>query len=281
MRLSCINPTPASPGGRPGRAAFTLIELLVVIAIIAILAAMLLPALSRAKLKATGTSCMNNLKQLQLGWLMYADDNQDRLVPVGGIADLWVQTIPVPAVFQQWVYGRVDVTSGSASATNAWFVHNGLIFPYINSVNSYKCPADPNKFGGVPTVRSYSMNCWLNPILAWNPTTEIIYRKGGDLTRPGPSNLFVFIDESVTTIDDGYFVCNPSPTYVNTWVNSPASYHGNSGGLSFADGHSELKAWKDANLLAHNKNQTYTGAQFTADSSGDLPWLQLRSTVLQ
>jgi prepilin-type N-terminal cleavage/methylation domain-containing protein/prepilin-type processing-associated H-X9-DG protein len=284
MKLLILR-SPVSLETRSVKAAFTLIELLVVIAIIAILAAMLLPALARAKQKAVGVSCMNNLKQMQIGWLMYTDDNQDSLVKVGGVADLWVQTIPPPAQYQQWVYGRVDAVSGSSSATNTWFLENALLYPYVKNDAVFKCPADPNKYFGTPTIRSYSANCWLNPIETWNQDsgspTELVYKKGGDLARPGPANLFVFIDESINTIDDGYFVCTPSPSFSNKWINSPASYHGNAGGLSFADGHAEIKAWKDANLLNANKTQKWSGTQVIADSSGDLNWLQQRSTVIQ
>jgi len=264
--------SPLRAGGQR-KHGFTLIELLVVIAIIAILAAMLLPALSRARQKAVGIHCMNNLKQLELSYVMYADDNGDRLVPVGGVADLWVQAVTPPAQYQQWTYGRVDA---GASATNTWFIENALLFQYVRNDGIYKCPADQRMVNNGPTIRSMSMNCWLNPLTPWNPTTETIYRKSAQFAIPGPANLFVFIDESGCSIDDGFFVCSPN---FNSWINSPATYHGSSGGLAFADGHAEVKRWRDGHLLAEGKLSSIAPA-YAPDSSGDLAWLQERSTAL-
>jgi len=234
--------------------------------------------LARAKQKATGIKCMNNLKQLQLGWVMYTSDNQEKLVPVGGIANLVVSKNPAfvapGAPNAQWVYGRVD--SGS-SAVDTWFVQNGLIYDYVKSAQIYKCPSDQRQVLGQDTVRSMSMNCWMNPITPWGtPTNEKIYRKSSDLSNP--SGLFVFIDEASYTIDDGYFVSGPNYTQ---WINNPATWHGNGCGLSFADGHSEIKVWRDTNLLAKNKTTTINGPPTNPDNSGDLQWLQQRSTVAQ
>jgi prepilin-type N-terminal cleavage/methylation domain-containing protein/prepilin-type processing-associated H-X9-DG protein len=278
----------AFPAGRRCRAfAFTLIELLVVIAIIAILAALLLPALTKAKQQAQGTQCMSNLRQLTIGWHMYNGDNRGYFVPNGGEA--YQPTGPNAQVDGQWCPGRQDVSTDLSPASYAGvnvgfqWIESGLIYPNVKNPAIYKCPADQGgvtSFGAFyPHVRSMSMNAWISPLGgAWGGAQDAselrLFVKEPDLTVPGPVNTWLLMDENPSSLNDGFLVEDPSQS-PPIWIDCPASYHNNACGISFTDGHAQIKKWVDRAILTSD-----WGGNTTPKNGTDLLWVTSRSTSL-
>lgn len=247
------------------RPAFTLIELLVVIAIIAILAAMLLPALSRAKQKALGISCLSNTKQLALAWRLYADDNGERLPANRGVAD-----IANGANRDSWVMCVMGYSG--TDATNTSLMLEGLMGPYTSkNTGIFKCPADNSvaTVSGVksPRARSISMASRIGDVGSSKGVLKM-----NDIINPGPAMAWVTMDEHPDSINDGSFLVNKTAT----WTDYPASYHGGAGGLSFADGHSEVHRWLEA-ATRQPITGVYKLAGQSVSATRDIDWLQMRT----
>ncbi len=226
----------------PSPIGFTLIELLVVIAIIAILAAMLLPALARAKDQGWQTTCLANKKQMQLAWQIYADDSQNVMVlnaPLT-VSDRYGET---------WIPGQGESWQAVDANTNVSIYDQCLLAPYlIKQITVYKCPGDTIPSANGNRLRSVSMNGQMGfqymqaQGIANYGAPLRCYIKTTDLTCPAPSMAYIFADETMYTLEDGYMQVSPPGT--PAFPNAPAHYHCGSAGLSFADGHSESHAWR-------------------------------------
>lgn len=258
------------------RAGFTIIELLTTIAVVAILASLLLPAMVTAQRRSNATQCLSKVRQIHLGWQLYAEESQGRLVPnVDGLL----------GGFTNWVAGNmVDPTDVEDRALLV-DTKRSLLAPYLKSADLFKCPSEGSKH-----VRSYSLNCRMNPVrLNGNMPRWVggfgaeyaVFRSVTDVSSP--SSTFTILDESESSINDGSFAVdmsdtgNPdgqgprSPAFL---IDIPGARHIGAGVVAFADGHAVLHKWSDPLSLRRAKPRDHV-----AGSNRDVLWLKDNCTT--
>jgi len=288
------------------RAGFTLIELLVVIAIIAILAAMLLPALTGAKEQSLGIKCMSNMRQMCLGWRMYAQDNREYVVLSSA------DTGKDPLNNYAWTQQEEDFSDNAYNYDPSVDITVGPLYPYINSFMVYRCPSDTsvinhNTGSGIvqlPRVRTVSMNFFWGGFggygaadgqgdSSWGSLYPV-YMKTTDLTAnqsPGPTETWVFVDERQDCINWGNYMTDMSgdtpsePALYEFNEDMPGMYHNRSAGFAYADGHAEIQHWLDPRTTPPlTAPSTAAGAIGGPAANGlpvprdvDVRWLQLHT----
>ena len=282
-----MNPPKAS-----GSRAFTLIELLVVIAIIAILAALLLPALSHAKMEAISTKCMSNEKQLEFAWHMYAGDSADSLALNFDYHDdgpyMPPGTATSPPGTPSWCEGWLDWSSSSVNTNTLYLISPiaSLFGPYLGkNYQVFDCPGDVytsgQQSGWNHRCRSVTMDGNIGGGtkygFGWTLTNAIVKLSG--FTTPGASKSWLIMDEHPDWLDDSILYVNPAETNgTGEFTEVPGSMHNNSTGISFADGHAEIRKWTDLRIILpvtyiyHDEN-----VDITYPPSADLSWLAQRT----
>ncbi|HEV2453617.1 MAG TPA: prepilin-type N-terminal cleavage/methylation domain-containing protein [Verrucomicrobiae bacterium] len=281
--------------------AFTLIELLVVIAIIAILAAILMPVLHSAQLRAQNAQSAANVRQFAQAGVMYTGDNNGYYVAngQGQASDNFYGWI------QQWLNFNGGGNGGTDDTNLTLLSANCLLSPYIQNPAVFKSPLDQSKqYGliGAPRIRSYSMNAgigcytnpatqndpnlgdtWLNPVNVKPPKYLVYTKESQVINNPGPADLFMFIEESPDSIDDGSFAVQPpTSAYTTKWINVPTK-NGNVCPFGFCDGHVEIHKWMVPGSIPNVQYQYSppTGISETGPGGGDIDiiWVAKHSTA--
>ncbi len=295
MNTNCQTEFQSSLARQGGRhradCGFTLTELLVVLGILGILSLLLLPALANTQPGSTkAIQCLNNMRQMGQAWMLYAEDNHDRLVPNtdvyrSGVAPSWCLGI------EDWKTTKINTNVLVLIQDNL-----ALLAPYSGHRNQiYHCPADvyvslaQAALGWQYRVRSVSMSCALgagsrSPEFAWSAKIQKV--KMTDLHNPGPSAVWVFLDEAPDSINDAMFYNNPDATGALTgtanggnWIDFPASWHDGGGTFSFADGHAGLHKWVNVNTLRSTPPAFTSGVSGGKSAPEDMAWMSAHTPL--
>jgi prepilin-type N-terminal cleavage/methylation domain-containing protein/prepilin-type processing-associated H-X9-DG protein len=252
--------------------AFTLIELLVVISIIALLIAILMPALNKAREQATGAVCLGNQKALVMAHIMYADENEDRVVgartrlssgtspytPIAPARYCWVDTPPNNDIVN--LIATIEEKKAG--------IRRGFLWPYLDAIDVYHCPGDRRELGPKATFRSYSLPNGLSAtgVGSWGVMPA---KKLSQIKRP--SSKYVFVEESdARGVNTGSWVTYPQKEE-RYWVDPLAIWHNGRSSLSFADGHAEMITWVDDSTTEMSRLQQFW---YPAPEGNDLDFMK-------
>lgn len=282
----------ALPKARRYSPGFTRIEALTLSLAIAMLACLQLPLRGDARRVSRASVCLNGIRQLQLGWTLYAADHEGRIVSTGEGAS-------TPPSGPDWSAGRwLDFGPDPKNYDPTHFPGRSPLLAYAGpDPLTYRCPSDPARVRGrlpnmaqpapIPRTRSRSVNGWVGgpgwvASAPWNYATSV-----DQLTDPGPANTFTFVDEREDSMNDGALLidmtgfpglhrstANPSQ---NRIIDYPAYWHRGGAGIAFADGHVGVQKWRDARTTPRPRPGSLLALNVASPNNVDVTWLQTHS----